>query len=117
MTFSNCSGFHGGVLYLDSNLLLKISNCLMENSTADDFPNNELEQLSRNYKYKSGGAIYFSCSKQDKMNCSLEINSTNFTDNTAAYAGGAIHWEHFEPTISSNCIFDSNKVILLFIQL
>lgn len=61
--------------------------------------------FDKNYANNSGGAIYFSCSKNFATNldkCSLNIEGTRFINNLAQVEGGAIKWDFFEPTMINN---------------
>lgn len=102
--FENIDAYMGGALFLDHPQSMIIEDSTFRNLRA---LNRSSEEQTDKPSGK-GGAMIYSCSRDDP-DCSLAISgNTVFQNNFAQIMGGAIHWDYVEPQFSNSITFAGN---------
>eukprot|EP00347_Sterkiella_histriomuscorum_P002411 403368259 len=94
-TFSNNMGTTGGAIKM-LEISGKIQNSMFYNNSAS---------------VSKGGAIVFSCSKNNVQKCDLDLNSNSFNSNQAEQDGGALYYDLFQPQNLYTNQFQNNKAV------
>ena len=95
--FSNCTAVTGGAIYAYNTQYLTIGGSNFENNQV--YYDDEAKYMEVS---GAGGALYYTCDKNN-LNCQFDIgSSSNFISNSAAIKGGAIFWDMLEPLFNWN---------------
>ncbi|CAG9324277.1 unnamed protein product [Blepharisma stoltei] len=100
---SNIAG-SGGAIWAN-NINLNVFSSIFDENYAKDWESKSVQEIIDGM----GGAIKIGC-EESEIPCYFDISSNNFSNNWAAYKGGAINWDDSRPKLENNNFWNNSAL-------